>query len=177
MRRYASERAEAMTAPLTAEEIETHYRGLSPDERSQAWVLFCGMSLLAGKMDAVAWSLHPHIRMRDLSDARQQVIGEHVGRMLDEAARRGYDETGRSITYLAALEHFGVDCPHVSKMESRYYENPRCVSECRHCGTVEFVHDPQKNERMLMIARSLAYVGREPVRIDWTGDAACRPSL
>lgn len=133
---------------------------LTPDERSQAWVLFQAMHVFVTghPMDAASYAQHPHLKLRDLSAERQRLIGEYVRRMVEEGARRRSTATFSEL-YLATLERFGVDCPHVPLMESRYYEDPRCVLECRHCGTVECVDDPQKNPRMLMIARSLRWIG------------------
>lgn len=77
----------------------------------------------------------PRIRLRDLSPQMEAMVGRHVVSMLAENDRRG-GKVSESHVYLAAIEHFGIECPHVTKENSEYARCRGFVLECRHCGTV-----------------------------------------
>lgn len=74
---------------------------------------------------------YPHLKLADLSPKTQARVGEHVFAMLAERDRRGADLSD-DIVYLAALEHFGIDCPHSRRVTHVYY--PPGAWDCAICG-------------------------------------------
>jgi hypothetical protein len=74
---------------------------------------------------------YPHLKLSDLSPEMQERVGRHVNAMMDERDRRGADISD-DIVYLAALEHFGLDCPHTRRVTHDYY--PPGAWDCAICG-------------------------------------------
>jgi hypothetical protein len=75
---------------------------------------------------------HPHLKEEQLSYETKVLIGKHVFALLDERdRRRSAKESGGdlddSFLYLAAIEHFGMDCPH----QIIAFNPMRC-----HCATI-----------------------------------------
>ena len=106
---------------------------------------------------------HPHLSLRDLCPEVQIIIGKHVYGLLDERDRRRRDgQSGGNLTdnelYLSALEHFGVDCPHVWKGQLVYSAVPSVYSpafirkgayahhglECERCRLVQVEVEKEK---------------------------------
>lgn len=95
---------------------------MSPDQKAVA-------NALAGLEDGPV--PFPHLKVGDLSPAMQERVGRHINAMLDERDRRGKDWPD-DIVHLAALEHFGTDCPHTRRVTHDYY--PPGAWDCAICG-------------------------------------------
>lgn len=74
----------------------------------------------------------PHLKLSDLSPEMQELVGRHINAMLAERDRRGADISD-DLLYLAALEDFGIDCPHTRGVTHDYY--PPGAWDCGVCGT------------------------------------------
>lgn len=81
--------------------------------------------------DGYAENLPKHsFPMSECSSAMLCRIGEHVNAMLDERERRE-SKASVDLVYLAALAHFGFDCPHPGHRRLPHHPG----YECACCGS------------------------------------------
>jgi hypothetical protein len=62
---------------------------------------------------------YPNLNWDLLSEEMQEKVVHHIAQVLIEGGRQGRPESDMRYLYLAALEHFGIRCPHPRRVSYR----------------------------------------------------------